>query len=297
MIKDIKLQKIIIILLFIIGFTNNTFAQVPLKPTPTVINQTATSTIGLIEKQNEQLKKTVWELKIQNKSLTEFQSSLLSTVYWSLGFLASITTLLVGLGWWSNFKVHEKDKESLKNEVLSLISKFESNWRSVVSEFRREDNLLLEKRIQEVKALIDKNADEAKSQIKDISEVAKELEASLDSLKSKFEVHKDEVDKSNYEIDLELRVVEVEVWDLKGVYSNVLLTQAQGIRSAQFIGNSPVHNLLEDMKESLNKIINDNYVCKEYSFNRVKEIISTVEKHDVLVGEILSLLSKVKTQP
>jgi SMC interacting uncharacterized protein involved in chromosome segregation len=236
-------------------------------------------------------------LKIQNKALNEFQNSVLSTVYWSLGFLGSITALLVGFGWWSNFRIHDKDKESLRNEILSLNSEFESNWNSVISEFRRQDNLLLERRINEIKGYIDKETEEVKSQVKDVKGFSNKLEDNLKNLNSEFDDYKDVVNKSNHEQEFELRSVEQEVWGLRGIYSNVLLTQAQGIQSARNIGNYAVQPLLEDMKTTLEKIIEEEYECQIYFLDRAKEVVTSVEKNDVLVGQILSLLSKVKVRP
>ncbi|WP_421207204.1 hypothetical protein [Aeromonas sp. 601027] len=51
------------------------------------------------------------ELKIENKIMKEFHEKILDTVYWSLGSVFGILALLLGFGWWSNFKLHEKDKK------------------------------------------------------------------------------------------------------------------------------------------------------------------------------------------
>lgn len=61
-------------------------------------------------------------LKQQVEATKAYQESLLATVYWALGGVFGIALLLVGFGWFANFKVYERDKRALKSELLGSIN-------------------------------------------------------------------------------------------------------------------------------------------------------------------------------
>jgi hypothetical protein len=293
----VQLKKVIIFLFFIIGITNNTFAQVVADLTPNVVNQVTPSKNDLIEKQNELLKQKVLELKIKNESMTEFHSSLLSTVYWSLGFLGSIAALLIGFGWWSNFKIHENDKEGIKTDVNSLISEFESSWNSGVSEFRRLDSLRIEQQIGEIKTYIDNKINETQSEIKDINKIIKELQANQLTQNSQLTNYIEIFDKSIHQQEYNLRVAEAVIWEIKGLYGNVLITRTQALYKACDIGGNQVEIALFATKDTLEEMIKNGFSTKKYGYDRLKDILNTIKNQDVLIGSILSLLEKIKVDP
>lgn len=47
----------------------------------------------------------------------EFQSAILDTVYWSLGGVFVAVGLLLGFGWFANFKVYDRDKQALQSDI------------------------------------------------------------------------------------------------------------------------------------------------------------------------------------
>lgn len=61
-------------------------------------------------------------LQRQLEDSRKFQDQILSTVYWSLGTLAAVATLLVGFGWFVNFRVYERDKASLERDIRAQMS-------------------------------------------------------------------------------------------------------------------------------------------------------------------------------
>jgi hypothetical protein len=68
--------------------------------------------------------KAVQELAIMQaelQTLRSFQDRLLMTVYWALGTVASIAFLLVGFGWFANFRIYERDKDALGRELHTLV--------------------------------------------------------------------------------------------------------------------------------------------------------------------------------
>ncbi|WP_313442759.1 hypothetical protein [Stenotrophomonas sp.] len=81
-------------------------------------------------------KQEVALLRAQLQYSKDFQDSLLSTVYWALGGTFVLVGLLLGFGWFANFKVYERDKIAMKTELEALIiAKItDLNISSVVSE-------------------------------------------------------------------------------------------------------------------------------------------------------------------
>lgn len=49
--------------------------------------------------------------------MSDHNDKLLSTVYWSLGVIFTITILLIGFGWFANFKIYERDKDIIRQEI------------------------------------------------------------------------------------------------------------------------------------------------------------------------------------
>lgn len=84
-------------------------------------------------------------LRAQIEIMRQYDQKLLDTVYWALGVLVGITLLVVGLGWYTNFKVYKRDVEDLKrdfkNELLPELTKVarqagESAVKSALESFR-----------------------------------------------------------------------------------------------------------------------------------------------------------------
>lgn len=61
-------------------------------------------------------------LRAQVETMRDYNERLLSTVYWSLGTIAGIAVLLVGFSWFTNYKIYERDKSALKQELNALFS-------------------------------------------------------------------------------------------------------------------------------------------------------------------------------
>lgn len=60
-------------------------------------------------------------LRAQIEIMRHYDQRLLATVYWSLGVLATITILLIGFGWFANFRLYERDKLALRQELIVFI--------------------------------------------------------------------------------------------------------------------------------------------------------------------------------
>src|SRR5437773_302723 len=56
-------------------------------------------------------------LRAQISIMERSEDRLLSTVLWSLGAIAGLGLLLLGFSWFLNFKVYERDKSLMRDEL------------------------------------------------------------------------------------------------------------------------------------------------------------------------------------
>jgi len=87
-----------------------------------------------------------------------FQDQVLTTVYWSLGTIAGLAILLVGYGWWSNFRIYDRDKQSLERELMVLLDK-ETN------ELKEQLRVDMVKKISDASASLDKDLKTAEERV------------------------------------------------------------------------------------------------------------------------------------
>lgn len=59
----------------------------------------------------------VAQLRTQIDVMERYNDQLLATVYWSLGVLVTIAGVLIGFGWFANFRIYQRDKASLSAEL------------------------------------------------------------------------------------------------------------------------------------------------------------------------------------
>ncbi|MCG9703306.1 hypothetical protein L1D19_24955 [Vibrio natriegens] len=263
------------------------------KTLPTKIESQVTSDSKLIRALKDQLA----QMKTQNDLLKEYQSSLLSTVYWSLSFLGGITVLLIGYGWWSNAKIHEKDKEEIRQEVSNLVEKWEVDIKLTNTELNKEQLKTVDTKIgrvfEELKEIekstkdqLDKNSEDFKTLNKLIMDKVDALEISSETLKA-----------HHARLRSDVSVIEERVWDTRGVTSNVLLTQAEGIVHALELGSDGrVSLILKRLKETLEKLLDSpNPELRPYFINTIRNALTKLEgNYAVEVSEVLELLDKIK---
>lgn len=56
-------------------------------------------------------------LQTQVQVMKDYHSSLLDTVYWALGGVFMVVSIILGFGWFANFKVYERDKQAMRDEL------------------------------------------------------------------------------------------------------------------------------------------------------------------------------------
>src|SRR5205823_1171923 len=63
----------------------------------------------------------VARLQGQLDTLRTFHDSMLNTVYWALATIATLAVLLVGYNWFTNYRMAEREKQALRQELVALI--------------------------------------------------------------------------------------------------------------------------------------------------------------------------------
>jgi DNA repair exonuclease SbcCD ATPase subunit len=236
-------------------------------------------------------------LREQNSVMREYHGSILDTVYWALGGIIATVLLLAGFGWWSNFKVYEQDKARLKEELQSLIRGIESTLALKVEENRSQlertvdtkNENHLNRILEEASTLRTLIDTERSARENKITEISKTLE------EAKTQIKKGEKDVA--EVEFKLREAEENIWDIKKIPQNVVITQAQGLLAAINAENdSSIKNVLGRMKDTLQKdIVEKNMmlskITMEFAGNALKKVPGT---HAVLTSEVQQILSNTK---
>lgn len=297
-----------IILCFLSPLTN-TFAGVPdtgsssnrieekvnsnVNKAPTKVEDQITSDSKLIRALEAQLE----QMKAKNQLLKEYQSSLLDTVYWSLSFLGGITVLLIGYGWWSNSKIHEKDKQEIKQEISSLVKEWEVRIKLDNTELNKEQLKTIDDKMGRVSDQLRDTEKSLKKQLDAYNEDFKNSNKTISEKVSSLESGVSALNNAKVQLQIDLSLVEERVWDTRGVVSNVLLTQAEGIESALELGKyGTIDLILIRLKETLENLLNSpTPELRPFFIESVRNVLIKLDRpHSVKVSEVLELLDKVK---
>ena len=65
---------------------------------------------------------TLIALRAQLETMRSYDDRLISTVYYTLSALGAVALLLVGFGWWTNFRLYEREREALQQALKAQIS-------------------------------------------------------------------------------------------------------------------------------------------------------------------------------
>ncbi len=241
----------------------------------------ATPTTHPSASQSDQI--TISLLQSELNTVRDFQDTLLTTVFWSLGTIATIAVLLVGFGWYSNFRVYERDKASLSqelrshldNELAALSTKIEQS----LNESRDSANKLAHEQREELSARVNKTLEAT------VTKSVAPLSARIEMLKS-----------GHAELQYAILEINRERWRAKGVYTNALregvsilnLTTAnqQGWRISRALDAiqadlkvlleqkppraAPDAELLRDISSALDQVSQDNPI----PVNAIKDLLA-----------------------
>ncbi|WP_313005507.1 hypothetical protein [Pseudomonas sp.] len=236
-------------------------------------------------------------LREQNKIFKEFQSLQQTTVYWSLTGVFGLVMILVGASFYTNFRFYEKDKENLKVELDTKLDNFGSTITAQMLGQRREADQSLERNSQRIQDIMLAQLSEVRASLDGIrSEVSNEFKGVAENL-AKFDTQLVAVRKSISEAEVELRKVEIEVWDAQDIPDNMMVTLLQALKAAASNGDKQgISELYERMIDILKEKYHDggNEMDMEI-LTYVRRNLDVGAKYDPKgFSEVKKSLSKVK---
>ncbi len=235
----------------------------------------------------------------QNALIKEHHSSLLRTVYWSLSALVTMTALLIGFGGWSNFRMHEKDKERLKDEVDKNITELNSQMETRLANNTNEYLKLLDDRLERVSDRFTTNFSKLNS---DLTKSIKNIDRNTNTLKnykSNTDKSLEALSESIFHIAEETSLVEEIVWGIRGLHENALITQTQALEIAVESNNSNnIQSTLNRMKDTFKVLADNKTAIDDYHVKIVNEALDMVRKeHPIDAVAVHELLKSALITP
>jgi hypothetical protein len=232
-------------------------------------------------------------LKEQNKIISSYQDRILNTVYFALSSLIGAAFLLASFGWWTNSRKITDEIERLRAETNQKVAEHQSNMMLQLSESRREFETFtiglgdkLDKKMNDGFL----NFNEKISNIETIStERNNKYEEDIKGINKSLTINAKSISDTNYE----LRLAEENIWEIKNIPINVLVTQAQGLSHAlETEDKKSISRVLERME----KFIGNNFEALSGDINSAKldTLVRSIEganKYDnVKASLVISLL-------
>ncbi|MCZ2120631.1 MAG: hypothetical protein LC108_00025 [Anaerolineales bacterium] len=150
--------------------------------TPTVVNLTPTATATALP-DNE-----VVVLRAQLEIMQQYNQQILATVYWALGIIAGLAVLLVGFGWFVNFRVYERDKSTMQDDLRYFIrSELETSSKA----FEKRIDEKIEKSVKDYQENLKASLVKMQARVSSIEEALAESEYKRLSEETKKETYKD----------------------------------------------------------------------------------------------------------
>lgn len=178
-----NIGRIIIVTILMFGDAASQTANTPIQS----FNNAAIPNPKMSLSDSEEVKIGKQQIKIleeQLKTTKEYESALLETVYWALSGVFVVVGLLLGFGWFANFKVYERDRDSLKSDIDATI-------RSKAEELIQLIKAEIEAREKELNVRVDRALSKSEQSLKkSITDVeSRLLSLELNVLKEKMKTN------------------------------------------------------------------------------------------------------------
>lgn len=231
--------------------------------------------IGLNAEENKQnIKNNANEtvLRAQLELMQRYDEKLLLTVYWALGGVVAITVLLVGFGWFANFRIYDKDKRLLEHVLQAAqqeaLNKIRQDFLDEFKELKNQLNLIVSSGIKPLK----------------------------DELNDKFQ----DLRQNILNLEYKLRETEAEQWMKQGVAVNAVRAYCDLIDLALSMQTEwRVSEALDKMHFAL-KNISEGKANVEPDAEEIRQITETLNRvskeHSVNVTGIRKLLETIRSK-
>lgn len=241
-------------------------------------------------------------LEAQNNLIRQYQSDLLSTVYWSLGVAVGLTLLLAGFGWFTNYKLYESDKAALKESFNNRINEFEAKLKGALDRNKAESLSLIEARLETHATRLATEISSLDERHSKLNEAQQESLSALESRIESTDAKNREIKKEMVSAERNIRLVEQHVWELKDVPHNILLTQTQALRAAvEERQDYYIKHIIERMKDTLTDVfVKRGLKVDKFLFERASAALASAEQVDaaaVAIHEVQNLLKDLRAEP
>lgn len=238
-------------------------------------------------------------LEKQIATMKEYHSSLLDTVYWALGTVATVAVLLAGFGWFANFKFHESEKQRLKDELDGRLKETLATIDTRLSSIEVQVIQSVDSRLDNHLTRVTRDVDIARAEASGMHDRNATAIEQLKSQLASLEKAKDRSEKEDSEIEAALRRVEEYVWDLKGIPANKLITQGQGLRAAIKADNRYyITSTLDGMQKTITtSILPAKTVMSAHTLENIKKAVAEASAIEPIAAATLSdLLEKIEVK-
>lgn len=238
-------------------------------------------------------------LQAQSATMKEYHSSLLDTVYWALATVATVSVLLVGFGWFANFKFHEAEKQRLKEELEARLKEAMAALETRLGSYEADVVKLVDSRLDAFLTRVTRDIDIARA---DAERSAKENSGAIEQLRGIVQTLQDSDKKSaqqDSDLEAKLRHVEEQVWNIKGIPTNTLVTQAQGLSAAVHAENRwYIASTLDRMQATLKTILSAKTAISKTSLTFIEASLARAEATEpIAVSNVRELLKQVPVEP
>jgi hypothetical protein len=221
-------------------------------------------------------------LREQNASIESYHESVLTTAYFALGTVITITVLLLGYSWWFNSKAYENDKKALRDEVASRIAAAEGRISLKEQEQRSTAEAAINARIDSATSTSAASHNQLRNEV---AEARTSLQQASQSTAEKIDW-----------ISREFRMVEDMVWALRGVHSNSLLALAQGLGLCATDDDDDIFDIIaERFKKRIRELIDSGYKLSDDSKTGiVRRLEELRDKRPEKIATLLDQLNKIE---
>lgn len=101
-------------------------------------------------------------LNAQIELMKDYDRKLLDTVYWALGTSVIVILAAASAGWFANFRSYERDKETMRNELINLINTRTADQKK---EIRNLIDSRMEKIVDQIPTIVERSLEPLLDQI------------------------------------------------------------------------------------------------------------------------------------
>jgi hypothetical protein len=211
-------------------------------------NSQATPTPTLQRNDEAMNKEEVIALRAQLETMRQYDQRLLETVYWSLGGMFTVVIVIVGVGWYTNFRLYERDKSALRQDLLL----------SIKDDTRKEIESAARQAHKELREAIDPASTKSNSDLHRLSREVKGIKYDLYEL----ETSQQEINRV-YNNVLRSYIKMIEVAQAMGQDYFISRTLGDVVRVLKILANEEVTPLDGGVAKDVTKMLDS--LCSEFS--------------------------------